>query len=92
MANQKFLEEIKAEIENLKDAGLYVNIRTVESAVSSWMVVDGKRVLNLTSNNYLGFANEPRLREAAKRALDEYGIGPAAVRTISGTYVPTPHP
>jgi glycine C-acetyltransferase len=85
MANQKFLEEIKAEIENLKEAGLYVNIRTVESAVSSWMVVDGKRVLNLTSNNYLGFANEPRLREAAKRALDEYGIGPAAVRTISGT-------
>jgi len=85
MANQKFLEEIKAEIENLKDAGLYVNIRTVESAVSAWMVVDGKRVLNLTSNNYLGFANEPRLREAAKRALDEYGIGPAAVRTISGT-------
>jgi glycine C-acetyltransferase len=85
MANQKFLEEIKAEIENLKKAGLYVNIRTVESAVSAWMVVDGKRVLNLTSNNYLGFANEPRLREAAKRALDEYGIGPAAVRTISGT-------
>ncbi|MDT7903646.1 MAG: glycine C-acetyltransferase [Candidatus Caldipriscus sp.] len=85
MANQKFLEEIKAEIENLKEAGLYVNIRTVESAVSSWMVVDGKRVLNLTSNNYLGFASEPRLREAAKRALDEYGIGPAAVRTISGT-------
>lgn len=85
MANQKFLEEIKAEIENLKEAGLYVNIRTVESAISSWMVVDGKRVLNLTSNNYLGFASEPRLREAAKRALDEYGIGPAAVRTISGT-------
>ena len=85
MANQKFLEEIKAEIENLKEAGLYVNIRTVESAVSAWMVVDGKRVLNLTSNNYLGFASEPRLREAAKRALDEYGIGPAAVRTISGT-------
>lgn len=85
MANQKFLEEIKAEIESLKEAGLYVNIRTVESAVSAWMVVDGKRVLNLSSNNYLGFANEPRLREAAKRALDEYGIGPAAVRTISGT-------
>ena len=85
MANQKFLEEIKAEIESLKEAGLYVNIRTVESAVSAWMVVDGKRILNLTSNNYLGFANEPKLREAAKRALDEYGIGPAAVRTISGT-------
>ena len=85
MANQKFLEEIKAEIENLKVSGLYVNIRTVESAVSAWMVVDGKRVLNLSSNNYLGFANEPRLKEAAKSVLDEYGIGPAAVRTISGT-------
>ena len=85
MANQKFLEEIKAEIENLKESGLYVNIRTVESAVSAWMVVDGKRVLNLSSNNYLGFANEPRLKEAAKSVLDEYGIGPAAVRTISGT-------
>ena len=85
MANQKFLEEIKAEIESLKEAGLYVNIRTVESAVSSWMIVDGKKVLNLTSNNYLGFANEPRLKEAAKKAIEEYGIGPAAVRTISGT-------
>ncbi len=85
MANQKFLEEIKAEIENLKESGLYVQIRTVESAVSSWMIVDGRRVLNLTSNNYLGFANEPRLKEAAKRAIEEYGIGPAAVRTISGT-------
>ncbi len=85
MANAKLVEEIKAEIENLKETGFYVNIRTVQSPVDAWVIVDGKRVLNLTSNNYLGFANEPRLREAAKKAIDEYGIGPAAVRTISGT-------
>ncbi|MEO0163714.1 MAG: glycine C-acetyltransferase [candidate division WOR-3 bacterium] len=85
MANTKLVEEIKAEIENLKETGFYVNIRTVQSPVDAWVIVDGKRVLNLTSNNYLGFANEPRLREAAKKAIDEYGIGPAAVRTISGT-------
>ncbi|MEO0195598.1 MAG: glycine C-acetyltransferase [candidate division WOR-3 bacterium] len=85
MANTKLVEEIKAEIETLKETGFYVNIRTVQSPVDAWVIVDGKRVLNLTSNNYLGFANEPRLREAAKKAIDEYGIGPAAVRTISGT-------
>ena len=85
MANVKFSEELAQELQNLKDTGFYVYIRTVQSPVDAWIVVDGKRVLNLTSNNYLGFANEPRLREAAKRAIEEYGIGPAAVRTISGT-------
>ncbi len=85
MANRKFVEELEQEIEELKRTGFYVNIRTVQSPVDAWMIVNGKRVLNLTSNNYLGFANEPRLKEAAKKALEEYGIGPAAVRTISGT-------
>jgi len=85
MANRKFVEELEQELEELKRTGFYVNIRTVQSPVDAWMIVNGKRVLNLTSNNYLGFANEPRLKEAAKKALEEYGIGPAAVRTISGT-------
>ncbi len=49
------------------------------------MRIDGKRVLNMCSNNYLGFANDPRLCEAAKRAIDEYGVGPGAVRSIAGT-------
>ncbi len=49
------------------------------------IVVDGKPVLNFCANNYLGLANHPRLREAAKRAIDAYGIGPGAVRTIAGT-------
>ncbi|HEU68691.1 MAG TPA: glycine C-acetyltransferase [Candidatus Acetothermia bacterium] len=76
---------ISAELEELRKQGLYNTIRTIGSPVGSWTVVDGKRVLNMCSNNYLGFANDPRLREAARRALDEYGVGPAAVRSIAGT-------
>jgi len=49
--------------------------------------VDGKWVLNFCSNNYLGFANHPKLLNAAKKALDKYGIGPTAVRTIAGTTI-----
>ncbi len=79
------LQWIEDELRNLRDSGLYVHIRTIESPQDAWVVVDGKRVLNFCSNNYLGLANHPRLREAAKQAIDQYGIGPAAVRTIAGT-------
>lgn len=78
----KFIEE---ELERLKNEGLYVNIRVIESEVSSWFVVDGKKCLNLTSNNYLGFASDKRLIEKVIEYVKKYGIGPAAVRTISGT-------
>ena len=50
-----------------------------------WVTIDGHRVLNFCANNYLGLANHPRLREAAKRAIDAFGVGPGAVRTIAGT-------
>ena len=73
------------EVEELKASGLFINIRTLESPQGAWIVVNGKKVLNMCSNNYLGFANEPRLKEAAKRAIDEWGVGPGAVRTIAGT-------
>ena len=78
------LEWISDELDNLRQAGLYNNIRTIGSPQGAWLVVDGKRVLNFCSNNYLGLANDPRLRDAAKRAVDEFGAGPAAVRTIAG--------
>jgi glycine C-acetyltransferase len=76
---------IEQEIAGLKDQGLFTNIRALGSAQGAWLVVDGKRVLNFSSNNYLGLANHPRLIDAAKKAMDEYGVGPAAVRTIAGT-------
>lgn len=77
---------IAEEIRNLKKAGLYITIRTIGSPVDARIIVDGKRVVNFCSNNYLGLANHPRLRAAAKSAIDKYGVGPAAVRTIAGTF------
>jgi glycine C-acetyltransferase len=79
------LQWIQDEINSLKDAGLYNRIRTLSSPQGAWLVVDGKRVLNFCSNNYLGLANHPRLVQAAKQAADQYGVGPAAVRSIAGT-------
>ncbi len=73
------------QIAELKAQGLYNHIRTIESPMDGHITVDGQRVLNFCANNYLGLANHPRLREAAKRAIDTYGIGPGAVRSIAGT-------
>ncbi len=79
------LQFLLDERERLEQAGLRVGIRTVESAQGAWLRVDGRRVLNFSSNNYLGLANHPRLAEAARKAIDLYGMGPAAVRSIAGT-------
>jgi len=76
---------ISAELNTLKEQGLYNTIRTIESAQGAWLQVDGQRVLNFCSNNYLGLANHPRLLEAARTAMEKYGLGPAAVRSIAGT-------
>lgn len=76
---------IKEELESMKEQGLYNIIRTIGSSQGSWFIVDGKKVLNLCSNNYLGFANHPELKMVAKQAIDKYGIGPGAVRSIAGT-------
>ncbi len=73
------------ELDRLKEAGLYNTIRTIGSPMDAWVVIDGQRKLNFCANNYLGLANHPRLREAAKAAIDRFGIGPGAVRTIAGT-------
>ncbi len=79
------LDWIQQELDALKEAGLYNRIRTISSPQGAWLVVDGKRVLNFCSNNYLGLANHPRLVEKARENLEKYGCGPAAVRTIAGT-------
>ena len=79
------LDWIDEELNNLKETGLYNTIRTLSSPQGAWLVVDGRRVLNFCSNNYLGLANHPRIVEAARKAMDDYGLGPGAVRTIAGT-------
>ena len=71
-------------IADMKTQGLYTTLRTVESPQGSWLKVNGKRVLNFCSNNYLGFASDKRLVDAVVRAVHEYGVGPGAVRPLSG--------
>ena len=79
------LSFIDQDVASLKEQGLFINIRTIQSAQGSRITVDGKQVLNFCANNYLGLANDPRMKEAAKEAIDQYGVGPAAVRSIAGT-------
>jgi glycine C-acetyltransferase len=76
---------IDQELAELQEKKLFINIRTMGSPADAWMIVDGKRVLNLCTNNYLGLANDPRLKKAAIEAVEKWGVGPGAVRTIAGT-------
>jgi glycine C-acetyltransferase len=84
--SQTFLSHLAAELEGLKGAGLYKSERVIRSMQSSEIeVAGGARVLNFCANNYLGLADSPELREAAKTGLDRYGYGMASVRFICGT-------
>ena len=76
---------IEQEVASLRDSGLFIHLRVIDSPPGAWMIVDGKRVLNLCTNNYLGLATDERLLEAAKQAVDKFGVGPTAVRSIAGT-------
>ncbi|AMY05631.1 glycine C-acetyltransferase [Staphylococcus condimenti] len=77
-----FLDE---NIQYLKDNGLYNEIDTVEGANGPEITIAGKRYINLSSNNYLGLATNEDLKQVAKDAVDKYGVGAGAVRTINGT-------
>ncbi|MGC2424289.1 MAG: glycine C-acetyltransferase [Nitrospirota bacterium] len=79
------LNFIKLELESLKASGLYNAVREIGSAQRAWILADGRRVLNLCSNNYLALADDRRLVDAAKEGLERYGAGPAAVRSIAGS-------
>ena len=76
---------LQDELKNLRDAGLYNHIRTIESPMDAWVTIDGRRLLNFCANNYLGLANHPRIRQAAIQGIAAYGVGPGAVRSIAGT-------
>ena len=72
------------ELLRLKKAGLYRSLRRVEGDQGPALILDGREVINFSSNNYLGIANHPALCEAAKAAIDRYGCGSGASRLISG--------
>ena len=76
---------LDAEIEQLRAKGLYRRLRVVESEQKSRCVIDGREVITLSSNNYLGLNTHPKLRRAALDAVETYGAGSGAVRTIAGT-------
>ncbi len=79
------MDFIGQELQKLKEEGLYKEIKTLESSQGAWVQIKGEKVLNFCSNNYLGFAAHDRIKEAAKKAIDRYGVGPGAVRPIAGT-------
>ncbi|CAN5663906.1 glycine C-acetyltransferase [soil metagenome] len=82
---EQFQPTLKTELENIKEAGLYKKERIIQTPQSSEIKVNGKEVLNFCANNYLGLSSHPKVIEAAKKALDEYGYGMSSVRFICGT-------
>ncbi|MBR4774649.1 MAG: glycine C-acetyltransferase [Bacteroidales bacterium] len=82
----KFKEHLSQELASIREAGLYKNERNIASAQSAEITLEGgAKALNFCANNYLGLADDPRLIEAAKKAMDSRGYGMSSVRFICGT-------
>lgn len=78
-------EWFKKQLSALENDGTLINIKEIQSPIGAEIKIDKKSVINFCSNNYLGLANHPALKSAAKTAIDKFGVGPAAVRTIAGS-------
>jgi glycine C-acetyltransferase len=78
-------EELRATLEEIRDAGLFKSERELASPQSAHVTANGREVLNFCANNYLGLADHPQVIAAAKQALDDWGFGMASVRFICGT-------
>jgi glycine C-acetyltransferase len=81
----KLIDHLAGEMAKLREAGTYKEELVLQSPQDARVKVGGREVVMLTSNNYLGFANHPRIREAQKKAIDQWGAGMASVRFICGT-------
>ena len=79
------LSYLSDQLQELKQKGTYFRLRILEDEQAAECTFDGKKVINLASNNYLGLTTHPKLREAALEATRKYGVGSGAVRTIAGT-------
>lgn len=84
MSNVHELKYLQDQVQELKDQGVYRILPVLEGANEAEVILNGKNVINLSSNNYLGFANHPKLKKAAIEAVEKYGVGSGAVRTIIG--------
>ena len=78
------LAHLTAQLDDLRQRGTFFKLRVLDDEQAPVCTYDGKRVINLASNNYLGLCNHPKLREAAIAATEKYGVGSGAVRTIAG--------
>ena len=79
------LAHLTAQLDELKAAGTFFKLRQLDDAQAPVCTYDGRKVINLASNNYLGLCNDPRLEQAAIAAIKAHGVGSGAVRTIAGT-------
>jgi glycine C-acetyltransferase len=79
------LKHLSAQLDDLKQRGTYFKLRVLDDVQGPVCTYDGKKVINLASNNYLGLCDHPKLREAAIDAAKKFGVGSGAVRTIAGT-------
>src|SRR2546426_9699984 len=79
------LRYLSTELDTLKQQGLYRRLRILEDEQKARTTFDGRQVVNLSSNNYLGLTTHPKLREAALDATRRLGVGSGSVRTIAGT-------
>src|SRR6266481_4207324 len=84
-ATRAQLSYLTDQMNDLRAKGTHFNLRVLGDAQAPECTFDGKRVINLASNNYLGLTTHPKLREAALAAIHKYGVGSGAVRTVSGT-------
>jgi glycine C-acetyltransferase len=76
---------LAGEMDALKSQGLYRRLRVLEDSQAARTTIDGREVINLSSNNYLGLSTHPRLEEQAQAAIERFGVGTGSVRTIAGT-------
>lgn len=82
----KPFSHLEQEIQEWKQAGTYRPLTELESEQGSKVIIRGKKVIQLSSNNYLGLTTHPRLKQAALEAVEKYGAGTGSVRTIAGTF------
>ena len=81
----KIKEDLQKQLESIKNEGLYKTERIISTPQGVEIMANGKKVLNFCANNYLGLSSHPKVMEAGKKALEQWGFGMSSVRFICGT-------